>query len=195
MMACWKYICLLLIVTATTLFSQSYEINVAINARGDTLLLGSYYVSRERPRVNDTVVLRNGNGVFSKNRELPNGVYFLASEGRLLLEFIVGDNKNFGIVADTADLINLTKFTNSPDNDVYFEYRRLTLELGREQQQLAELFRNAASDEERGEIIAKQRTLQQESLEHIDRLIADNRHLYVSKIINSEIPVQARMPE
>ena len=190
-----KNIFLLLVLSASSVFSQNYEITVAINTRHDTVLLGSYYVRRDRPRVNDTIVLRNGSGVFRSDRELPNGVYFLASDGKLLFDFIVGDNKRFGIVADTADFINLTSFTNSPDNDVYFGFRRLNIELGRQQQQLSELFRNAASDEERSEIINRQRTLQRESLERIDDMIADNSHLYVSKILKSEIPVQARIPE
>jgi len=188
------FFCFLFLISTVFAFSQNYEINLSINAHTDTVFLGSYYVGRDRLRVNDTIVLRNGNGVFRSDRELPNGLYFLASDGKMLFEFIVGDNKRFSIVADTADLANPV-FTNSPDNDIYFGYRRLTFELGREQQQLAELFRNATNDDERREIIDRQRVLQVESLERIDRFIEDNRHLYVSKILKSEIPLQARMPD
>ena len=53
----------------------------------------------------------------------------------------------------------------------------------KQQQQLGELYGNAVSDDEKRDIIAKRNALNSESLEYIDKLIADNSHLYVSKFI------------
>ena len=194
-MSFFKCACLLLFLAAVPVFSQNYEISVALNTRNDTVLLGHYFTKRENARVNDTLVLKNGKGVFRSNRDLPNGLYFLYCDGRILFDFIVGDNKKFGIVADSTDFINLTKFTDSPDNDVFLEYRRHLIDRSKQLQQLSELYRNATSDAVRSEIIAKQNTLNRESLASIDQLIENNRHLYVSKIVKSGIPVEARVPE
>ena len=186
-------LCLLLCFD-NVVFSQNYEISFTTNnTQNDTIFLGYYFASKSY--LSDTVVLKNGKGVFRSNRELPNGVYFLYSNGRLLFDFIIGDNKKFGIVADTTDFINLTKFIASPDNDVFLEYRRQLTDRTKKLQQLSDLYRNTTSDAEKSEIIAKQNTINRESLEYIDKLIEDNRHLYVSKIVESGIPVEARVPE
>ena len=190
-----KNVILLSVLTTGAVFSQNYEISVALNTRNDTVLLGYYFTKGDKRYPSDTVVLKNGKGAFRGDRELPNGVYFLYSDGRLLFDFIIGDNKKFGIVADTADFINLTKFTASPDNDVFFDYIRHNVSRNQQIQQMSELYRNAASDADRAEIIAKRNTLDRESLAYIDQLIGDNHHLYVSKIIQSSIPLRARLPE
>jgi hypothetical protein len=91
-----------------------------------------------------------------------------------LFEFIIGDNQQFGIVADTADFINLTKFTSSPDNDVFFEFRRDGINRNIQQQQLNEQFRNASFDNERIEIRAKLQNLDRERLAYLEKLIDDN---------------------
>jgi len=191
----WKNVSLLSILATFSAFSQNYEISISLNTRNDTILLGHYFTKREMPRVSDTVVLKNGKGLFRGDRDLPNGVYFLYNGGRILFDFIIGDNKKFGIVADTADLINLTKFTASPDNDVFFDYWRHNIYRHKQLQQLSEAYKNAASDAERTEIVAKQNTLNRESLAYIDQLIEDHQHLYISKVIKSLIPLMARLPD
>ena len=104
--------------TNVSVFSQNYEISISLNTKSDTVLLLHYYAKKDRIFVSDTAVLKNGKGVFRSDRNLEKGFYFLYGDGKKLLDFIIGDNKKFGIVADTADFINLTKFTSSPDNDV-----------------------------------------------------------------------------
>jgi len=189
-----KTVIVLFFLASVPAFSQNYEINVTLNSSNDTVILGHYFGKKERTLANDTLVLKNGKGVFRGNKKLSKGVYFLYSGGRML-DFIIGDNLKFGIVADTADFVTLTKFTSSPENDVFYTYLRLMVERGKQQQQLSEQSRNATSDNERNEIRAKWINLNKESLEQIDQLIEDNSHLFVSKYINSLIPTEARVPE
>jgi thiol-disulfide isomerase/thioredoxin len=64
-----------------------------------------------------------------------------------------------------------------------------------EYQRLNELYRNVATDAEKNVIKAELNTVNRESLAYIDKLIEDNRHLYVSKVIKSLIPIDVRVPE
>ena len=184
---------LLSLMTTMSAISQNYEISLAINTRSDTVLLGSYFASRERMHVHDTVVLRNGQGVFRGDRVLPKGMYFLYNEGRILFDIIIGDNQQFGIVADTVDFINQTKFTSSPDNDAFYEFRQYVVARNNRFQQLNEQFRNATTDDERNDIRTKWQDLEKEGDDFIEKLIQDNNHLYASKVVRSFIPL--KLPE
>ena len=189
-----KTIIVLLFLATVPVFSQDYEISVALNSRNDTVLMGYYFAKSDRMYSSDTMILKNGKGVFRGGKQLAKGVYFLYSGGRKL-DFLIGDNHKFGIAADTADFVNLTKFASSPDNEVFWQYQHLMVERGKQQQQLGELYRNATSDDERNDVRAKQINLNKESLENIDQLIEDNSHLFVSRYIRSLIPTEARLPE
>jgi len=189
----WKNVFWLTILATIPVFSQNYEISVTLNSRNDTVLLGYYYTKIENRYRSDTVVLKNGKGVFSSARELPNGVYFLYSDGRIL-DFIVGDNKKFGIVADTADFINLTKFTSSPENDVFYEFQRNEADRYKIFQQMNEQYRNATSDADRNEIGVKLQTIINERIEYIEKLADANSNLFVSKWLRTHLPFNPPEP-
>ena len=190
-----KSICLLSCLATVPVFSQKYEISIALNSRNDTVLLGHYFAKSDMRIPDDTVVLKNGKGVFYGNKKLAKGVYFLINDKKFLFDFIIGDNQQFGIVADTADFINLTKFTSSLENDVFFEFQRYNAERGKQFQQMSEQFRNASSDAEKNEIRTKLQTLARERIEYIEKLADANSNLFVSKFLRTLIPPETHLPE
>jgi len=189
-----KNMFLLSFVAVGPVFSQNYEISIALNTRNDTILMGHFFAKSDKRYVSDTVVLKNGKGMFRSNRDLPNGVYFLYSDGKILFDFIIGDNKKFGIVSDTADLINLTKFTSSPDNDVFFKFQRYNTDRGKQFQQLYEQYKNVTSDTEKNDISVRMQTLQKERIEYIEELVDANNNLYVSKFLRTLLPLNPPDP-
>ena len=176
-------------------FSQKYEISITLNSHNDTVILGHYYTKGDLRRANDTIVLKNGKGVFKGDKTLANGVYFLINDRRLLFDFLIGDNQQFGIVIDTADLVNRAKFTSSRENDVFFEFQRHKNERVKQQQQLNEQFRSATTDIERNEIRQRLLSMNRELIEYIDNLVEANSNLVVSKFLKTVIPPEARLPE
>ena len=190
-----KNIFLLSFLASISVFSQNYEISVAMNTRNDTILLGHYFAKGDRMYRTDTLVLENGKGVFLGNRKLSKGVYFMINDGRMLFDLIIGDNQKFSIVADTADLINRTKFTSSPDNDVFFEFQRYNAERSRHFQQLNEQYKNATSDADKNEIRVKQQTLIKERIEFIENLADKHKDLFVSKFLKTLVPPNTHLPD
>ena len=189
-----KTVFLLSFPASVPVFSQNYEISVTLNSRNDTVILGHYYTKRERTLANDTLVLKNGKGVFRGNKQLSKGVYFLYSGGRIL-DFIIGDNLKFGIVADTADFVNLTKFASSPENDVFYEFNRYNADRGRKFYELGEAYQKAGSDIEKNDIRTQQQALINERMEFIENLADTHRNLYVSKFLRSLVPQNTRLPD
>ena len=64
----FKYVSLFLLLATIPVFSQNYEISVALKSRNDTVFLGYYYAKSDRRYACDTVVLKNGKGVFRGNK-------------------------------------------------------------------------------------------------------------------------------
>ena len=177
-------------------FSQNYEINLTLDSRNDTVYLGHYFASGDKPYLDDTLVLKNGKGVFKGNRKLPKGVYFLFNDKRIILpEFLIGDKQNFGIVIDTTDLNNPVKYVSSPDMDALNEFGRYNADFNRQVQQLSEQFRESASDDERNNIRNRIRELQNERLKFSEKLIEDNKDLYGGKFLKSLVPPETYVPE
>ena len=192
-----KTVIILFFLASVPVFSQGYEISVALNTKNDTIILGHYFAkgSSDRLRSSDRIVLKNGKGVFSGSDKLPKGVYFLLSGGRILFDIIIGDNQKFGIVADTADLINRTKFTSSPDNDIFFEFQRYTIERSKQYQQLNQQYQNATSDAEKNDVRTKLQDLVNKRIEFIEKVADDHKDLYVSKFLKTFIPTNYHLPE
>ena len=92
-------------------FSQGYEIKISVKSKNDTVVLGYYAAKSDRMYSSGTCTLdRVGRGVFRGDEKLPKGLYFFASNGRKLLDFIVGDEQTFEIQIDTTDFITLKDF-------------------------------------------------------------------------------------
>ena len=193
----FRTVSFLSILATFSAFSQNYEISIAINNSNDTVILGNYFTKKEPKYSVETIVLKNGKGVFRGDKKLPRGIYFIYSDaGSVFFEIIIGDNQQFGIMADTTDLFNRIRFTNSSENDVFYEFQRDNINRNRQTQQLNEELKNASSDDEKNEIRDQmQRILIKERLKYIEKLIDENSNLYVSKFIRATVPPEIYMPE
>jgi len=186
--------CLLSLLTVVSVFSQNYEISITLNSRNDTVLLGHYFAKNDLWIRDDTVVLKNGKGVFRGNRKLPKGVYFIY-DNRSKFDIIIGDQQEFGIVADTANFIQHTKFTNSSENDVFYDFNRYNAERSVEYQRLNEQLKTATTDDERTALRTQLQTLINERIAYILKLIDANPELFVAKFLKTLIPPDYNLPE
>jgi len=189
-----KSISLLSVMATVPVFSQKYEIGITLKSRNDTVILGHYFAKGDLMITTETIVLKNGKGVFRGDKKLPKGVYFIYNNKRMF-DIIIGDHQEFSIVADTTDFFNRTKFTNSPDNDVFYEFNRYNADRGKQFQQLAEQYRNATADVDRNDIGAQLQTLRRERIEYIEKLADANTHLYVGKFLRTLVPPETHLPE
>ncbi len=188
-----KYACLLLFLTTTFGFAQKYEISISLKSKSDTAVLGHFFAKNESMYVNNTVILKNGKGVFKGNK-LPEGLYFIFND-RKRIDFVIGDSQQFGITADTADLINSTRFTSSPENDAFYKFNRYSAEFNVKMQQLSEQIKNATADAEKYALREKMQATEKERLEYTQRLAEENKSLFVGKFLKAIIPPNSNLPE
>ena len=92
---------LLSAVTLTLTAAKSYRFEIsAPQMAADTVLLANYF--NGKVYVSDTIVLnKKGSGVFSKNKELPEGVYLIVFPNKRYYDFLVETNQQLKISIDT----------------------------------------------------------------------------------------------
>jgi thiol-disulfide isomerase/thioredoxin len=189
-----KSISLLSFLATVPAFSQKYEISIELKSRNDTVILGHYFAKSDMLRSDDTTILKDGKGVLRGDRALARGVYFIVNDRRKF-DILIGDSQQFGIIADTADFVNRTKFTSSPENDAFNEFQRYNADRGKQFQQLNEQYKAAATDADRNAIRAKLQTMNRERIEYIEKLADAHTGSYVGKFLRTLIPPDAHLPE
>ncbi len=190
----FKRVWLLSFLATIPVFSQKYEISISLKSRNDTVILGHFFAKSDMLISDDTVVLKNGKGVLKGNKKLPKGIYFIFNDKKKF-DIVIGDHQKFGIIADTTDLVNKTRFTSSPENDVFYDFQRYNAKRGIEYHQLTERFKNATTDEEKNAVRTQMQTLNKERIEFIQKQINDNKELYTAKFLKTLIPSDFGLPE
>ncbi len=189
-----KSACLLSVLTTTSVFSQKYEISISLKSRNDTVILGHFFANGNMMLSDDTTILRNGKGVFKGNKKLPKGVYFIVNN-KQKFDIIMGDNQQFGIIADTSDFVNRTKFNSSPENDVFYDFQRSNFERSKQFQQLNEQYKNATTESDKNNIRSQMQALNKDRLAYLQKLVDTNKGLYTSKFLDALIPMDTKLPE
>lgn len=101
---------------------EGYKIVVKIkNSVDSMLILGHYY--GEYQYVDDTARYeKDGTYVFTGDKDLPAGVYFIVLQNKKHFEFVINKEQFFSIESDTTELLKNMKFKNSPENTRFYEY-------------------------------------------------------------------------
>ena len=122
---------LLILVSSNVAIAQGHKIKFEIKNLTDSIVyLARYY--GDNKYIKDTIVV-DGKESFSieGNEDLECGIYLIVREKRnSYFEFLVS-NQEFSVYTDTTDFINKTKFKNSPDNDLMYDYFRFSIEKGK----------------------------------------------------------------
>ncbi len=108
--------------SAATLNGQGYHIEVELKGlSNDTVILGEYFTSRMVPK--DTLVLDSkGHGIFEGQTLFKGGLYLVFVDAEHYFDFLLGDDQELLIKADTTDLAGSVSFSGSEDNQVFQEF-------------------------------------------------------------------------
>jgi len=105
---------------------KGYKITIELEGSTDTVFyLASYYGAQVT--VSDTAYTDKQPIVFKGTERLPGGIYILVGQNKKkILEFVVDKYQSFKIQTDTSDPLKNARITNSPENDLFFEYAKLS---------------------------------------------------------------------
>jgi thiol-disulfide isomerase/thioredoxin len=142
------------------LFAKSgYEIKIKTTGLKDsTVVLAHYFAKEALTFIKDdsTKLNRNGEAVFANPKPLPGGMYIVILPQKKYFDLLIGDNQQFSIEADTADLQKKIVFKGSEENKLFYEYRNLISDRSKQMKALSERF--AKADPTQKEAINKERS-------------------------------------
>ncbi len=175
----------LLLFAVATLSAQEYHIEVDMKGlSGDTLILGEYFTSRMIPL--DTILLdREGKGTFRGEEPLTGGMYLIYFSPSHYFDILIGDDQEFKVFADTADLAGSARFEGSEDNRIFQEYKEF-LQLKREElEQLQASLDETSSEDEKNGMLEEQRRINREMEQYMDQIESDHSSLFVSSFVGA----------
>jgi Domain of unknown function (DUF5106)/Thioredoxin-like len=110
---------------------KGHEIKVTLKPfTSGYIFLGHHFGSKQY-LVDSAKLNARSEVVFSGKDKLIGGVYMLIYPRKNgWIEMIVDKQQHFSVVADSANSINGTTFTNSPDNTLFVAYQKRSFEIG-----------------------------------------------------------------
>jgi thiol-disulfide isomerase/thioredoxin len=183
------------LLSLTAAYAQQYEIRVKMEGVRDSDIFLGYSYEDKRYVVDTATPDKNGNAVFSKNKKLERGVYFITTPERSYFELLIGDNQKFSVSTDRKNLFDKLEFKGSPENQQFLDYQKYLRDMQRE----ANAVRQRQKSNEEGK--KDSTAIYQKQLEAIDstvnayikNLIARNENNFLGTLLKALQP--AEIPE
>ncbi len=103
--------------------AQEYKISVNFLNCNDSVAWLAHYFDGEI-FVDDTTNLMKGRGVFSKNKNLEQGIYLIWFSDQKYFDFLVGEDQNFKIKADFEQLTETAHISGSKESQAFLAFQR-----------------------------------------------------------------------
>ena len=116
------------------LFAQNtgYNIGITLKPYKNQYVYLGYYYGKIKALADSAMLDANSNASFKGKTKLNGGIYFIVSPRKeILFEVLLDKQQVFSIVADTVNLLNGVKFTNSPENNLFQSYSKFAAGNGR----------------------------------------------------------------
>jgi len=168
---------------------QGYEIYLKINGLQNTdAILGHYLNKPLYP--DDTVHLDiNGEGKFTSDKLLPEGLYVIFLPPSKYFEFIIGNDQKFSITVDTTDLINSLKFTGSKENEIFSDFQKYMIIKQEELKKYQDLINTTQNKKDKESAKKKIEELGNERKEKILKINSEYPDLFVAAFLKSTLEI------
>ena len=132
------YLLLCLLIWSIPSTAQGYNIKFTIGQMPNKEVVIAHH-AEGKIYVNDTVKLdAKGTGIFKGDKKLWKGVYVVVFSPSNYFDFIIGDNQNFSVTADTLNTLDNISFDNSPENTAFLGFQRFWRDQYQKTQKLRE---------------------------------------------------------
>jgi len=165
-------ICLLSSVTSK---AQKYNIDVnLIGCTDSTAYLAHYFDGRIF--ADDTTQLVNGKGLFSKEKQLDEGIYVIYLPSQKYFDLLIGKDQIFSIDADPLDFIETTEINGAKESEAFHSFQKFMKAQNENSKKIQEAYK-ANKDNE------KEKEKYQEAYKQAD----EDVHAYIQKL-NQDYP-------
>jgi thiol-disulfide isomerase/thioredoxin len=180
----------LFLISFFSLNGQGYRVEVIVDGlSGDTVILGEYFTTRMIPK--DTMVLdHKGRGVFEGPEPFSGGLYIIYLSQEKYFDFLLGDDQQFSIRTEKADLAGSLSFIGSDDNTIFMDYKKTLEDRRVRQDSLREQLALAPTERDSLRIQDEIDAVNREMEAYMNRVEKEHAELFVSKFIGlTRIPI------
>ena len=118
---------------ACATYSQGHQVTFKAPGYTNGIAYLTYYMGSNFNIADSAAIGNNGIAIFKDSTKLPPGIYAIFFPGKQLrTEFLIGEEQNFFVTADTSDLLNKTIVTGSKENILYDQYQKIAASKGRQ---------------------------------------------------------------
>lgn len=179
--------------------NNGYQIKVTLKPfTSGFLYLGHHFGSKQY--IIDSVAINNKSEVtFTGKEKLFGGVYMVIFPKKNgWFEMLVDKQQHFAVSADTTDVIGKTKFTGSPDNDLFQAYQRLAQQKGKTIYLLQQKLKNNPHDPDSVNTKAEIVKLNKEMTEYREQFVKAHPTSMLTAIFNvlqePKVPEASKQP-
>jgi len=182
------------LVISTTIFGQTYRIDVNIEGIKDTSILLGYHFG-ERKYVQDTAIVDSkGHAIFEGDTLLRGGIYLVILPTKTYFEILVSDNQHFNVKTNVDDPVNKIEFSNSPENSAFASYQRFMIVQQKKNKEITDKLKKLNEKSDSIKILQGELTAINKEVENYwNNLIDNNKGTFLATIIKSMKNVE--MPE
>jgi thiol-disulfide isomerase/thioredoxin len=125
--------------------SQGHSIQISLKPYQNTkIYIGTNY-GNSRVLADSAILNDKSEGVFASSKKLTPGIYFVVSpKYAILFDFLVDENQNFKIIADTTNLTEVT-IIGSKENDIFKNYSKSMNDIGTQLTEIEKAFKSATN--------------------------------------------------
>jgi thiol-disulfide isomerase/thioredoxin len=167
--------------------AQGYEIKIKIASYpGNNVIMAHHFANNTSLYPDDTVKLdAKGVGIFKGKKALPGGMYLIyLPDKKSYFDILIDKQQKFSIEADTTNFIKTTKFSGSPENEIFYQYQNYLSSKREQANALVEKRKTAKADEK----ISIEKSLDEITKDvksYTEKVIASNPNTFLGTFLKS----------
>jgi len=170
--------------------NKAYELKFKVNGVNDTTVYLANYFGDKLFYKDTAKANSKGEFVFDGKTKLATGKYAVVTPGPKYFELFV-EEQRFYMETDTADFAAHMKVTNSPNNQLLYNYVQFIINKRKESEKLSADLAIHSSDPEKSKAITQRMVdLNNEVLAYQKSAVSSNPSLITAKALNIMIPVE-----
>lgn len=172
-----------------------YNIKITINGIQDTSIILGHYFNKSMYPDDTAYVNTKGQTAFKGDEALIQGMYIIYLPDGRYFDIMMGEIQNFAIETDTLNFITHTKISNSPDNEIFFEFQNYMIEKHAERKDLQNVLKNSDNEDEKERTRNGLKSLDEERKNKITQIIDKNPDLFVSTFLKATLEIEVPEPD
>ena len=170
---------------------EGYDISVSISGLQDSSIYLAYYYG-DKQYLKDTVNLdKNGQGTFTGNEALPQGIYMIVLPGKQYFEILVGNDQFYSADCSFPDYFNTLKFKGSDENNNFVAYQRKWVGLQGKAAGINKRLQCNRQNPDSLKILSEKQKTQEELMKsYLREVISDNKGSLLAVLVKAMLPVE-----